>query len=183
MTEEWRAIPGYGGYEVSDLGRVRSLDRWVQQQNGSRRFFKGQILRSRPFPRTGHRMVSLKRNSIGETFRVHKLVMLAFVGPRPDDMQICHNNGIPDDNRLSNLRYDTASGNVRDAIRHGTQRNIRKTHCKSGHAFTTENTCVVPTSTGVQRKCRICSRAATRAWVDRQRNAVARVAPSGMSGM
>jgi hypothetical protein len=176
VTEEWRAIPGYEGYEVSDLGRVRSLDRWIDQANGSRRLFKGQTLRTRPFPRTGHRMVSLKRNSVGETFCVHRLVMLVFVGPRPDGMQICHNNGDSFDNRLVNLRYDTASGNVRDSVAHGTQRNTRKTHCKQGHEFSPENTYVVPTSAGVSRKCRTCRRASTRAWIDRQRDAAAQVA-------
>lgn len=178
MIERWLPVPGYDdGYEVSDLGRVRSIDRWVHQSNGVRRLFKGKVLRDRPFPATGHRQVSLKRNSVGETFKVHRLVMMAFVGPRPDGMQVCHNNGIPDDNRLSNLRYDTASANVRDAVRHGTQRNVRKTHCKKGHGFTPENTYTVPTAAGVQRKCRICSRASTRDWVNRRRDATARVAP------
>lgn len=177
MTEQWRPIPGWENlYEVSDIGRVRSLDRLVTYPAGGQRLFKGRILQDRLFPRTGHRMVSLKRHSVGETFRVHRLVMLTFVGPRPDGLHICHNNGVPDDNRLSNLRYDTASSNVRDAVQHGTQANTRKTHCKSGHAFTPENTYVFPTSTGTQRKCRICSRASTRAWQDRQREAAARVA-------
>lgn len=171
MSERWRPIPGREGYEVSDLGRVRSLDRWIVAADGKRRFFRGRILKTRPFPRTGHRMVSLKAGSVGTSFRVHVLVMLAFVGPRPDGMQTCHNNGIAHDNRLTNLRYDTASSNVRDSVNHGTQANIRKTHCKQGHEFSPENTLTVPTRTGVQRKCRTCSRAATNAWARRRRAA------------
>jgi hypothetical protein len=50
---------------------------------------------------------------------VHSLVMLAFVGPRPDGLEVCHNNGVASDNRLSNLRYDTRSENNVDSSKHG----------------------------------------------------------------
>ncbi|WP_341702630.1 HNH endonuclease [Ferrovibrio sp.] len=45
---------------------------------------------------------------------VHQLVIEAFVGPRPDGLEVCHGNGIKDDNRLENLRYDTPAGNRAD---------------------------------------------------------------------
>jgi len=46
--------------------------------------------------------------------------MLAFVGPCPDGLEVAHDNGVPNDNRLSNLRYDTHKGNHADRKRHGT---------------------------------------------------------------
>lgn len=117
MTENWRAIPGYPGYEVSDQGRVRSLDRIIDSagddRRGSyRRRFPGRILSvgldSRGYLRCSH---------VG---RVHVLIMLAFVGMPPEGMEVCHINGDQTDNRLENLRYGTRANNMEDAIVHGT---------------------------------------------------------------
>lgn len=52
---------------------------------------------------------------------VHRLVLEAFVGPCPEGMQACHNNGIRDDNRVENLRWDTPKGNSLDKAKHGTK--------------------------------------------------------------
>lgn len=52
-------------------------------------------------------------------FFVHQLVTDTYLGPRPDGMVVCHNNGDPNDCRLSNLRYDTQKNNCQDTIRHG----------------------------------------------------------------
>jgi hypothetical protein len=62
----------------------------------------------------------LRVNLSGKLFLVHVLVLEAFVSKRPEGMQVCHNNGIPDDNRLENLRWDLPKNNVSDRIGHGT---------------------------------------------------------------
>ena len=121
MEEIWKDIPGYEGrYQVSDQGRVRSVDRVVQSINRYTRqpfdrHLKGQILRPGRFTSSGHVSVVLGHGAHGSP--VHQLVMLAFVGPCPKDMEICHNNGDASDNRLENLRYDTRSENMRDIAR------------------------------------------------------------------
>jgi hypothetical protein len=62
---------------------------------------------------------------------VHHLVLEAFVGPRPGKMQGCHNDGNPDNNSLSNLRWDTPKGNQSDRVKHGTDtRGERNAHSK-----------------------------------------------------
>lgn len=156
MTDErWRPIPGFDGYEVSDLGRVRSYQRDPA----------GRLLRSHPLPHTGHITVKLYRDNVAVSSRVHMLVMRAFVGPAPEGLEVCHNNGVPSDNRLSNLRYDTASANRLDAVLHGTHNMARKTHCKSGHAFDEANT--IRRSDGA-RDCRTCRYERTRASRERQ---------------
>lgn len=79
--------------------------------------------------------------------------MEAFVGPCPEGMEVCHNNGDCTDNRLENLRYDTKSANMLDRVRHGTHHNANKTQCLRGHLFTEENT--KRTAKG-GRACRTC---------------------------
>lgn len=113
-NETWRAIPGLDGYEVSDLGRVRSIDRI------SRRSDLVVHLKGRPI--SSHRNADgYWRSRVGDRmYFVHSLVLLAFVGPRPDGMQACHGNGDPSDCRLANLRWDTPKGNALDRLRHGT---------------------------------------------------------------
>jgi hypothetical protein len=56
----------------------------------------------------------------GNSQCVHKLVLLAFVGPNPPKYECLHANGDPADNRLVNLRWGTRSENIQDAVRHGT---------------------------------------------------------------
>jgi hypothetical protein len=172
--ERWLPIPGYVGlYEVSDQGRIRSLDRIVTFRDGKRRLFKGQLIRSRS-RRDGYRLVTLSRNGQIEHWLVQHLVMLAFVGLRPEGAVVCHGNGVRDDNRPSNLRYDSYSENNFDLVRHGKHHHARKTHCKWGHEFTPENTAFRPNSQ--HRCCLTCRQTNNRRNKQRQRERSARVA-------
>ena len=147
--ESWLPIPGWEGmYEVSDLGRVRSLPR----KNHPRLT----LLASYPMKRGGYTAVSLSRDNHTHTSAVHKLVALAFLGPRPDGMEVRHLNGDATDPRLVNLAYGTPSENQRDRLRHGTHHYGNRTHCNNGHPFDEENTYLYPRGGG--RRCRICQR-------------------------
>ena len=119
MDETWKSVPGYEGlYEVSDRGRVRSLDRIVHRKDGRTRRSAGRVLKAHPYDRYGHVHVSLYDLQGGrKNVPVHYLVLGAFVGPRPEGLDICHSNRQSEDNRLCNLRYDTRSANVRDYYR------------------------------------------------------------------
>lgn len=120
-SEVWKDIPGYEGtYQVSSLGRVRSLDRVVKGKchfTGELfdRRIKGQVLRPGKCCKSGHLSVVLGRGTTGRP--VHELVMLAFVGVPPEGKEVCHQNGDPTDNRLENLRYDTRRENILDVYR------------------------------------------------------------------
>ena len=163
MSEEWRAVPGYEGlYEVSDEGRVRSLDRWVVA-GWTRYIVKGQIRALSKQARSGYLKLTLANSGARRTFNVHELVALTFIGPRPSGLDICHNNGDMYDNRAGNLRYDTTSSNIIDAIEHGTHWPSRKTHCVNGHEFTPENTRPRKNRSGrIGRQCRACMNASRR---------------------
>jgi len=119
--EVWRSVPEYEGlYEVSDLGRVRSLDRTRLDKHGRAFTLRG-VLKKAPLRKGSlYRMVVLSRDGKPKAKLVHRLVLSAFVGPCPDGMEGCHNNGDPGDNTLSNLRWDTRSANMQDKHKHGT---------------------------------------------------------------
>lgn len=116
--EEWRAVVGFeGAYEVSDMGRVRSIPRVAS--DGRR--LTGRVLRPLPHP-YGYAMAALCRAGEYRKHLVHRLVLEAFVGPAPDGEEGCHGDGNPANNALTNLRWDTRRGNMADAVRHGTMR-------------------------------------------------------------
>lgn len=119
MTEEiWKAAPGWEGlYEVSSLGRARSLTRVVAARYGSRRTVTGRVLKQNTV--SGYPQVHLSNGSDDANVFVHALVCEAFHGARPAGHQACHNDGSKTNNCAYNLRWGTASDNALDAVRHG----------------------------------------------------------------
>lgn len=137
-AEQWRPVSGHeGAYEVSDRGRVRSLDRVhtyerVDQYSGRmltvRRVHRGKMLRPGA-QQSGHLSVVLGR---GNTRSVHILVLEAFVGPRPGPQhEGLHWDDDTKNNALPNLRWGTRGDNLRDAARNGrTPTGERHPHAK-----------------------------------------------------
>lgn len=155
--ERWLPIDGYEGvYEVSDQGRVRSLDRVTHDG----KHLRGQILAPFRMP-SGHIRYGLGRYGKSRTVKAHRLVLIAFVGPPPEGMEALHRNGNPADNRLENLRWGTKSENAHDAVRHGSHPEARKTHCPAGHEYAGDNVYFRPNTN--HRQCRECTRAQQRA--------------------
>ena len=105
---EWRLIPGFTDYEVSNTGLVRSNKRR-----------KPYVLRTGSHPQ-GYRQVGLRKNGKTHVLKVGYLVLLAFKGPCPKNCEMCHNDGDPTNDYVENLRWDTHAANMRDAARHGT---------------------------------------------------------------
>ena len=117
---EFRDIDGFPGYCVGVDGSVWS------RKNTCPPFGLGENWHRLSPGRIGRRsrveslMVGLSDRGRRGQFRVHRLVLEAFVGPCPEGHEGCHNDGNPLNNRLSNLRWDTPSANNRDKERHGT---------------------------------------------------------------
>lgn len=141
--EIWRAAVGYPDYEVSNLGRVRSLK------------FTYPRLLAATANRSGYLRVCLWEGNRSRHKFVHGLVCEAFLGPYPDGQEVRHLNDVKSDNRLTNLTYGTRSENIRDSVRNGTQPQVKKTHCPSGHPYDVANTYVSPEG---WRRCRACAR-------------------------
>lgn len=117
--EEWKPVPGYEGhYEVSSEGRVRSLrrelysDRWAGYRTIGER-----IMKPTPGGTIGYLSVDLRLNRQRKTHTVHTLVAAAFLGPRPEGMDVMHADDDPQNNRLENLSYGTRSENNRQMWR------------------------------------------------------------------
>jgi|SRR5712664_341592 len=155
MEEMWLPVPGWEGlYEVSNFGNIRSLPREAMTGRAGIKLRQGRVLKPGTY-KDGHKHVTLSRNGNTKCYQVHKLVLLAFVGPCPEGLQVRHLNGIPDDNHLENLVYGTPKENMKDRDEeHGKNHNLNKTHCPQEHEYDEENTYVVPT-TGV-RQCKAC---------------------------
>lgn len=109
MKEEvWKPVKDYEGlYEVSNLGRVRSLDRKVR---GGVRVYKGKIRRlMRNWD--GYLRVALTKDGNAKVFFVHRLVSMAFI-PNPEGKsQVNHIDGVKSNNVLENLEWVSASEN------------------------------------------------------------------------
>lgn len=157
IGERWVAVPDWEGlYEVSDFGRVRSLDRQVHIAGPKPhvRTQRGRIL-SAPIDNHGYPHVVLYRGSDRRNYGAHVLVMLAFVGPRPAGCVTRHLSGDSTDCRLSNLTYGTQSENCYDRVAHGHDRNSLKERCPAGHAYSGANVYLMPRG---GRDCRACIR-------------------------
>lgn len=120
--EIWKDIPEFEGfYQVSNLGNVKSLDREIITYIGNNSYirkYKGRILTPRIGDRGGHKVVTLRKPNVRKAPYVHKLVAEIFLGPRPKEKVICHNDGNPNNNAVFNLRYDTIRNNNMDVYRH-----------------------------------------------------------------
>ncbi len=161
MPEAWMPVPGYEGlYEVSDAGLVRSVPRLITHRDGQQRRLRGVALRTR-IDRDGYPQITLWSEGVGRTFKIHRLVLLAFVG-KPNRGDVClHGNGIPTDNTVANLSWGTQSENCLDAVTHGTHGSARKTHCPQGHPYSGDNLSTRPNG---DRRCRACHRDQQRAY-------------------
>jgi len=120
--EIWKEVPGFPGYEVSNRGQVRSFKGrspggykaagW-ELKSSPQRILKQRINK-------GYCKVALSIE--GKLFNIstHRLVLLAFIGPCPPEMEACHNDGDRTNNHLCNLRWDTKRSNWGDRHNHGT---------------------------------------------------------------
>lgn len=109
MKETWKPVVGYEGlYEVSDLGRVRSVNRVLRDG----RKLTGRLL-SPGRDKDGYLQVLLSVDGVRQMCKAHTLVLNAFVGP--SNGQMCrHLNDVKEDNRLDNLVWGTSQENYDD---------------------------------------------------------------------
>ena len=118
QNEIWKVVVGYEGiYEVSSLGRIRSLDRIkIGSRHNSK--LKGKLLSLRVVNH-GYRAVILQNNNLKKNLAVHRIVAEAFIANPEGKKEVNHINLIKDDNRVKNLEWCTRSENMIHAGKNG----------------------------------------------------------------
>lgn len=116
--EIWKAVSGQPGYEVSSEGNIRS---W-RSRNGKGMSKVPHPLKPNKLKKGYLQVTFLSGSEATRKYRkIHQVVLEAFVGPRPEGMESCHDDGDVSNNKLSNLRWDTHANNMSDQDKHGTR--------------------------------------------------------------
>lgn len=133
MEEQWKPVVGYeGSYEVSNLGRVRSVSRVISSIKSGKPFHRkhqGKILAPR-INRWGYQQIHLGKETT--THSIHKLVAQAFICIKPSPRhQVNHINGVKTDNRVANLEWVSCSENVQHAFGTGLNHHSERSSATS----------------------------------------------------
>jgi hypothetical protein len=108
MSENWLPVVGFEElYEISDYGNLKTIK-------------TGKLKKPTRNKKDGRMYALLWKKNQYKLIKIHRLVLTAFVGPCPDGMECCHNDGDASNNLLQNLRWDTPQNNQLDRIKHGT---------------------------------------------------------------
>lgn len=120
-----KQCPSYPGYSVTDDGEVfthRKRFGLGKGNGGGVRIDMNYSMRLNPYlGHGGYIYVSVSTGKGQRSIPVHVMLLDAFVGPRPEQMEIRHLDGNPKNNNLKNLAYGTVEQNANDRILHGTQ--------------------------------------------------------------
>ena len=118
MEEIWKPIVGYEDlYEISSFGNVRSLDKYVNCKNNSKRLIKGKVISQ--FINHGYKIVDLTKNGQRKHCRVHRLVAQAFIPNYDNKEDVNHIDGNKTNNRIENLEWCTRQENIIHALENG----------------------------------------------------------------
>ena len=136
--EIWKDIKGYEGhYQVSNLGRVKSLNREMVRIDGRRKVLN-EMVKKTYINKDGYEYIRLSVNKKGKTFRVHQLVAFTFLDIKSECV-IDHINGIKIDNKVENLRFVTQRTNLEFACNNLNDRGItynKKTNKYEARVYT-----------------------------------------------
>ncbi len=115
IAELWKPIPRFGGYEASNMGRIRSLDRRIAHARYGTVSVRGRVLAFH-LDKDGYCRISISIGGESTYQGVHRLVAAAWIGECPDGWEVNHRNGVKSDNSSENLEYVTPSENTLHAL-------------------------------------------------------------------
>ena len=140
IIEEWRKIPKYEEYKVSNLGRVKRLAYYKNVCGGSKQYREEKILKPQKRKR-GYQAVMLSKNNKVKSFLIHRLVAIVFI-PNPNNLpQVNHKDENPSNNEVSNLEwcnqrynsnYGTSKKRISEKLRNGVLSKPVERYSKSG---------------------------------------------------
>lgn len=164
LPETWCTIPDWRHYEVSTIGRVRSLDQTITDSLGRSRIQRGRM-KATWIDNGGYRRVELSEDGYRYGAGAHRLVALAFIGEPAEGQEVRHLDGDSLNNCLTNLAWGTHSENIRDTIAAGRyrNRNTEKDRCPEDHQYSGVD------SRG-NRICQLCRTQRQREYMQRRRD-------------
>lgn len=110
--EVWKDIPSYKGYyKVSSMGRVKSISRFVNSKNNSKKLVK-EIILKQWISVSGYPLARLAKLGVNKSFTVHSLLAKSFMDKKEFHQCVNHKNSIRFDNNIENLEWTTFSGNI-----------------------------------------------------------------------
>ncbi len=111
-NEEWRPVLEYEGfYEVSSLGRIRSLDRFVTSRDDRNKPVEGRIMKQ-TVDADGYMKISISKNGAKFYTGIHRLMAFAFLDGYEEGFVVDHIDGSKTNNVLSNLEWVTVYENT-----------------------------------------------------------------------
>lgn len=125
--ETWKDIEGYPGYQVSDLGRVRTHNKVTSNKRYDKRLWKDRILKNKVSKKDNCSRVSLWKNGVEKDHLVHRLEAVAFLGePSDKDMTVNHKDGNRQNNSVDNLEWLSRADNIRHGFATGLYKRTHK---------------------------------------------------------
>ena len=130
MKEIWKDIIGFEGlYQVSNLGRIKSVERYVLNTRWNIKMHKQEIILKPSKNKKGYNLVAISKNNKLYSYQIHRLVAQAFI-PNPDNkQQVNHKNGIKNDNRVDNLEWATPHENMKHAYKNNLISKDKMNYC------------------------------------------------------
>lgn len=128
--EQWEFIKGYEGlYMVSDLGRIKTIER-PDLETGGGNYYRENKIKKQGNGTSGYWVMTLCKDKIKKTIMVHRVVAETFLDNPLGKRCVNHINGIKKDNRLVNLEWATHSENNYHAFKMGLMKNAKGADCK-----------------------------------------------------
>lgn len=130
--EIWKDIIDFEGlYKISNIGRVKSLTRYVKHSRGGKMILHGRILKQ--IEKTnGYMLVGLNKNSKGYKKHVHRLVAEAFIPNPYNKPQVNHKDLNKKNNTLNNLEWVSSSENIKHSYKNGNRKSPKSMLGKFG---------------------------------------------------
>ena len=132
QIEIWKDVVGYEGiYQVSNLGRVKSLEKKFWSNKNNSFSINKEFIRKLSSTRKGYLRVGLMKDLKQKPFLVHRLVAIAFIPNLENKPEVNHINGIKNDNRVENLEWVTTKENVIHSFQNGLSVRAKGENSKS----------------------------------------------------
>lgn len=118
INEIWKDIENYEGYyQISSLGRVRGVDRYIIRKDGKMQHYKSTVLKPFQGKTCNYLSVQLSKDNIAQKFMIHRLVAYAFLNlDKNSDLEVNHKDGNRHNNNVGNLEVVTHQENIDHSI-------------------------------------------------------------------